>query len=313
MTAVGPQAAVVDRVAAGEVVVIDGGTGTEIQRRGGAMHPDTWCADANLEAPDLVREVHRAYIDAGAELIIANTFATSPLLFSAVGRESEIADIDLAAVRLAHEAAADAVAVAGSISTMRPVHTGDDRSDLTRAWSESETRELYRRKAGSLAEAGVDVLLMEMMRDTDVSVWATEAAIETGLPVWIGLSVRPGPDGGLVGWGRPDHAIDDVVPALVATRPDLIAVMHTSVDDTGAALDAVRARYDGPIGVYPESGRFAMPDWLFVDTIGVDELVEATRGWIAQGASVVGGCCGITPDHIAGLSAAFRPAWRPPP
>ena len=82
---------VMERVAAGELVVIDGGTGTEIQRRGGAMDDATWCAEANLQRPDLVREVHRAYLEAGAELIIANTFATSPLLFATLGRDDEVA------------------------------------------------------------------------------------------------------------------------------------------------------------------------------------------------------------------------------
>ena len=306
---------VVARVAAGELVVIDGGTGTEIQRRGGAMDDATWCAEANLERPDLVREVHLAYLEAGAELVIANTFATSPLLFATIGRDDEVATIDRAAVRLAREAAdgtagaggtAGTAAVAGSISTMQPVFAGDDRTDRSRRWTAAEVRERYRRKAGTLAEAGVDLLVMEMMRDTDVSVWATEAAMETGLPVWVGCSFEPGPDGGLVGWGRPECAMDDVVAALAATGPDLMAVMHTAVGDTGPALAAVRSRYAGPLGAYPESGRFAMPDWVFVDVIGVDELLAATRTWIAQGATVVGGCCGVSPEHIAGLAAGLR-------
>jgi S-methylmethionine-dependent homocysteine/selenocysteine methylase len=299
---------VLERVAAGELVVIDGGTGTEIQRRGGEMDDATWCAQANLDRPDLVRDVHRAYLEAGAELIIANTFATSPLLFATIGREDEVATIDRAAVRLAREAVEDAGtgAVAGSISTMQPVVRGDDRTDRSRTWTEAEVRERYRRKAGTLAEAGVDVLVMEMMRDTGSSVWATEAAMETGLPVWVGLSFEPGPDGGLVGWGRPECPMDDVVAALVATGPDLVAVMHSSVDDTGPALAAVRSRYGGPLGAYPESGRFAMPDWVFVDVIGIDELVEISRTWVAQGVNVVGGCCGISPEHIAGLAAGLR-------
>ena len=298
---------VLERVAAGELVVIDGGTGTEIQRRGGAMDDATWCAEANLQRPDLVREVHRAYLEAGAELIIANTFATSPLLFATLGRDDEVATIDRAAVRLAREVAAGGgAAVAGSISTMQPVVAGDDRTDRSHTWTEDEVRERYRRKAGTLAEAGVDVLVMEMMRDTGPSVWATEAAMETGLPVWVGLSFEPGPDGGLVGWGRPESAMDDVIAALTATGPDLVAVMHTSIDDTGPALAAVRSRYGGPLGAYPESGRFAMPDWVFVDVIGVDELVDVTRAWIAQGVTVVGGCCGVSPEHIAGLAAGLR-------
>ena len=297
------------RVAAGELVVIDGGTGTEIQRRGGAMDDATWCAEANLQRPDLVREVHRAYLDAGAEVIIANTFATSPLLFATIGRDEDVATIDRAAVRLAREAveaAGGTAAVAGSVSTMQPVLAGDDRTDPSRTWTEAEVRERYRRKAGTLAEAGVDLLVMEMMRDAGASVWATEAAMETGLPVWVGLSFEPGPDGGLVGWGRPECPMDDVVAALVATGPDLVAVMHTSVDDTGPALAAVRSHYSGPFGAYPESGRFAMPDWVFVDVLGVDELVEIARSWVAQGVTVVGGCCGISPEHIAGLASALR-------
>ena len=300
---------VLERVAAGELVVIDGGTGTEIQRRGGAMDDATWCAEANLQQPDLVRGVHRAYLEAGAELVIANTFATSPLLFATLGRDDEVATIDRAAVRLAREAVdatGGTAAVAGSISTMQPVLAGDDRTDRSRTWTEAEVRERYRRKTGTLAEAGVDVLVMEMMRDTGPSVWATEAAMETGLPVWVGLSFEPGPDGGLVGWGRPESAVDDVIAALTATGPDLVAVMHTSVDDTGPALAAVRSRYGGPLGAYPESGRFAMPDWVFVDVIGVDELVDVTRTWVAQGVTVVGGCCGVSPEHIAGLAAGLR-------
>ena len=76
------------------LTVIDGGTGTEIQRRGVLMDDRTWCADANLTAPDVVRDVHRAYVDAGAQLLIANTFASSPFLFSHLDRLDELAEID---------------------------------------------------------------------------------------------------------------------------------------------------------------------------------------------------------------------------
>ena len=86
------------KLKSGEVIVLDGGTGTDIQRRGGAMSGETWCADANLTHPDIVREVHEDYIRAGAELITANTFATSALLFNALGRDADLLNIDQAAV-----------------------------------------------------------------------------------------------------------------------------------------------------------------------------------------------------------------------
>jgi homocysteine S-methyltransferase len=292
------------RVDAGDVVVIDGGTGTEIQRRGVAMHGETWCAQANIDEPDVVRDVHEQYIAAGAELIIANTYATSPLLFDHLGRGDDVERIDRLAVELARQASAGRVPVGGSISVMRPVVAGGDRNEVFRNWTEERACDLYRRKAETMAASGVDVLVMEMMRDTDYSVWATEAAIATGFPVWVGIAVEHGPDGELVGASRPDCSLDAIVDALAPLGPDLIAIMHSSPHDTGPALDVVRTRTDARLGAYPESGYFEMPNWRFVE-IDVDDLVTRTRGWIDQGARVVGGCCGITPDHIAGLVAAF--------
>jgi homocysteine S-methyltransferase len=288
------------------ITVIDGGTGTEIQRRGVPMDDRTWCAEANLVAPDVVRDVHRAYVEAGAQLLIANTFASSPFLFSHLDRLGELAAIDRRAVQLAREAADGLVPVAGSFSTMRPGPAGSDRTDLSRQWPEQEARALCRAKAEALSDAGVDLIVMEMMRDTDYSVWATEAAMETGLPIWVGLTLERDEHGDLVGWSRPDCGIAEVVDALAATGPQLMAVMHTELNDTTEAIDVVRSRFPGPLGAYPESGYFARPDWVFVD-VSVADLVTAARGWIDQGVTVVGGCCGITPDHIAGLAAGVGP------
>jgi homocysteine S-methyltransferase len=288
------------------LTVIDGGTGTEIQRRGVPMDDRTWCADANLTAPDVVRDVHRAYVDAGAQLLIANTFASSPFLFSHLDRLDELAEIDRRAVQLAREAANGRVPVAGSFSTMRPGPAGSDRTDLSREWPESEARALCGAKAQALVDAGVDLIVMEMMRDADYSVWATEAAMETGLPIWVGLAVERDQQGDLVGWSRPDCGIAEIVDALASTGPQLMAVMHTELHDTTAAIDVVRSRFSGPLGAYPESGYFARPNWVFVD-VSVADLVTAARGWIARGVTVVGGCCGTTPDHIAGLAAELGP------
>jgi homocysteine S-methyltransferase len=293
------------RIDAGDVVVIDGGTGTEIQRRGVPMDGETWCAEVNVGAPETVREVHASYVDAGAELIIANTYATSPLLFDHLGRGDDVERIDGIAIGLAQQAADGRVLVGGSISVMRPVVAGGDRTEVLGDWTEERVRALYRRKAVAMAASGVDVLVMEMMRDADYSVWATEEAIATGLPVWVGIAVERASSGELVGTSRPDCQLEVIVDALAPLGPDLVAIMHSSPDDTGPALDVVRRRTDARLGIYPESGFFEMPDWRFVDIIGVDDLVARTRGWVDQGARVVGGCCGITPDHIAALATAF--------
>ncbi len=295
------------KLARGDVIILDGGTGTDIQRRGATMSGDTWCADANLSHRDIVREVHKTYVDCGADIITANTFATSPLLFSHIGREADVNGIDAVAVKLAQEAAAGTgVCVAGSMSTMRPMQSGSDRNNLAHEWPEAEARRLFRMKANGLKVAGVDLIMMEMMRDTDYARWASEAALETGLPVWIGTSAERAEDGGLQGWGRADCRFEDIVAGLAALKPDVMSIMHTSPNDTGEAIGVLRKHWSGPIATYPECGYFKSPDWEFVDVIAPADLVSASRDWQQQGASIFGGCCGIGPEHIATLNRELR-------
>lgn len=293
------------KLAQGQTIILDGGTGTDIQARGVPMAGETWCAEANLSHPDIVRSVHEDYIEAGAEIITANTYPTSPLLFNALGRDEDMVRIDKEAVRIAREAAQGRVPVAGSFSVMRPMEQGVDRVKAYREWPEKEARALMKRKAESMADAGCDLIMMEMMRDYDYSLWATEAAVATGLPVWIGISTEPGDDGTLTGFARPDQPLDKVVAALAQTGGDVISIMHTLPNHTGDALKIVRQSWQGPLGAYPESGFFKMPDWQFVDIIEPDALVTYARQWHATGASIFGGCCGTNPRHIKALAHAF--------
>ena len=189
---------------------------------------------------------------------------------------------------------------------MRPVQTGSDRTNLSREWPEAEARRLFRRKADGLKAAGVDLIMMEMMRDGDYAVWASEAAMETGLPVWIGISAERRDDGVLTGFGRPDQLLEDFAPRLAALNPAVITIMHTSPNDTGEALEIVRQSWNGPLGAYPESGYFKMPDWQFINVISPDDLVARSKEWRGAGATIFGGCCGIGPDHIRALSGALR-------
>jgi homocysteine S-methyltransferase len=296
------------KLASGDIIIIDGGTGTDIQSRGVPMANETWCAEANLTHPAVVRCVHEDYIEAGAEIVTANTYATSPLLFNALGRDEDMVRIDREAVKIAREAAKGRVAVAGSFSVMRPMEPGADRVKKYREWKEKDARDLMRRKAQSMAEAGVDLIMMEMMRDADYSLWATEAAVATGLPVWVGISTEPDESRKLTGFARPDWALADIVTALAATGADVMTIMHTLPNHVGDALGIVREAWTGPLGAYPESGFFKMPDWQFVDIIEPAALADYARAWRKTGASIFGGCCGTNPQHIKALSTAFRRA-----
>jgi homocysteine S-methyltransferase len=264
------------------------------------MSGDTWCAEVNLTHPEIVRAVHEDYMAHGADIITANTFASSALSFNHYGRDDDLLKIDQAAVAIAKQAAKGThVAVAGSVSTMRPVAPGTDRTLKEREWPETQARELFKRKVGNLVAAGVDLLMMEMMRDVDYSVYATETAIASGLPVWVGISVERGADGKLVGFGREDQLLE-------ATKPAVMTIMHTSSNDTDEALAILAKYWKGPTGVYPECGYFKSPDWQFVDVITPQDLVAKSRDWQKQGANIFGGCCGIGPDHISALAAEYR-------
>jgi S-methylmethionine-dependent homocysteine/selenocysteine methylase len=307
--------AIVGKLSRGNLVILDGGTGTDIQRRGVPMHGETWCAEANLTHPGVVQAVHEDYIRAGADVITINTYPTSPLLFDALGRTSDVARIDRAAIEIAKRArdaasAGRSVAIAGSMSVMQPAVAGSDRTASgTRAWSEREVRALYRAKAETMKAAGVDLIMMEMMRDHSYSVWASEAAMETGLPVWIGIALETKATGRLTGYGRPEEPGEVVIEALAALKPAALNIMHTAIGDVDLALPLVQARTQGPVGVYPELGYFKMPDWQFAELTPA-EFVGHCKRWRTAGVNMLGGCCGIGPAHIEALSKseAARPA-----
>ena len=292
-------------LARGEVIILDGGTGTDIQRRGAPMSGETWCADANLTHGEIVKEVHLDYMAQGADIVTANTYATSPLTFSHIGRIDDVNKIDAVAIAIARQSVEGTdVCVAGSMSTMRPMQLGTDRNDLAIEWPEDEARALFSLKAKGLKDGGVDLIMMEMMRDADYAVMACQAALATGLPVWIGIAVEKREDGQLTGFGRSDQLLSEIAPALAALKPDVISIMHSSPEDTGPAIEILKKSWSGPIGTYPESGYFKSPDWVFTE-ITPAELVTAAKGWQQQGVTIFGGCCGIGPAHIAALKEEF--------
>ena len=294
-----------DKVANRDILIIDGAMGTELERRGVPMHAETWAGAALIEHPGKVRQAHLDYIKAGAELIITNTFGASPHMLNAMGHGADAEEIIRGAVRLAQEAREESgrdVAIAGSISTMS---AGSDTADPGDRHTVAEIRDSMFRMADALAEGGCDMIALEMMQDLTRAPIAMEAAKQTGLPVWLGLTCiwNDGRDT-LVAFDFHDTTFQSILDRLLPMGPDVVSVMHTDVDATTVALEMVKKGFDGPLGAYPESGYFEMPHWNFVDVISPDELVTRAKGWIGQGVSILGGCCGLGPEHIAALDRA---------
>ena len=298
-----PMRTIEGRLAAGEVLLLDGGTGTELERRGAPMHEEVWCGEATLSNGDLLRDVHEDYVRAGASVIIANTYASNRLMLEPAGLGGEFEAINRRAVELALEArdraaGGDAVAVAGSMSHMLPA-----RHDPARAPSASRAVECFTEMAETLAAAGVDLIVMEMMSNPTLARPAVAAALATGLPVWVGYSALRGERGEPVPFLRPDLGFADLVGAVHSPEVPVQGVMHTNVDLTGPALAALRDRFDGPLLAYPDSGYFEMPHWRFVDIVSPEKLASVAREWIDEdGVRLVGGCCGLGVEHVEALA-----------
>lgn len=295
-----------EKLARDQAVLLDGATGTELERRGVPMVEGAWCGLANFTHPEAVRQVHEDYVRLGCDVIIANTFASSRHMLEPAGYGDRAAEGYRIAMRLAREAVERAgggrpVAVAGSLSTARPVAPGTDRAvDPPRLTPEREAANV-REGAQALAEAGADLIVLEMISDVERGERALEAALATGLPVWIGLSARRDERGELVGYGRPHLPFADLVRHYAGRPVRALGVMHTSLPDTDAALPSIRRHWSGPVLVYPEQGWFEALHWRFVE-LAPEAFADAAMRWIDEGARIVGGCCGIHPEHIAALA-----------
>lgn len=285
------------------IVLIDGATGTELQRRGVPMDKVAWSGAAVLTHPDTVRETHEDYIRAGARVIITNTFGSTRQMLEPAGYGDQVEVVHRDAVRLAIEARNNVdepgVAIAGSISTEPP---GFDRDAF---FTPEKELAAYREAAGLLTESGVDLIALEMINETAHAARAMQAASETGLPVWLGVGCKKSDDGRIVSFDHPDLAFETLLDELIPGGPDVINIMHSEIGAIPEAIDRLRQRWTGPIGVYPESGYFTTPHWNFVDVIPPADLVTEALGWVAAGVRLLGGCCGTSPDHIAALHAAM--------
>ena len=301
-------------LALGRVFILDGAMGTELERRGVPMHTKAWSAASLITHPDLVRQIHREYIEEGADVIVTNTFAASRNILDEAGLGDRVYEVNALAVELAKEArnqvAKDDVLIAGSMSAMGG-----------RTPTKYQAIANYQEQAFVLAEAGVDLIILETMRDLEHTGYALNAASSTGLPIWVGFQCKTGDDsdtvllrgfrpgrGGVA--GDPDISLEQGLQFLPDKGVDLVAIMHTTPEDTTSALKTVVRNWSGPVGAYPHSGEFTMPNWDFQNILSCEDLLNIVREWVSMGVQVVGGCCGIGPEHIRTLKQAL-PLYAP--
>lgn len=285
------------KLARGETVLIDGGTGTEIERLGGAALNGLWSGAMALDHSDLIADVHRSYIHAGAEVIIANTYASSRHLLEGAGFGDKFELLNRRGVEVAikarHDAGAADVVIAGSMST---TEMGGERVSLATA------RTNYRDQAAILADAGAEMIILEMMRDIDETAAMLDGVEATGLPIWLGFSTPAGHPELLK---RETNSLADGVRSLEGRPIDVLSIMHSEVPDIDMSLDIVFEHWTGPVGVYAHVGDFVDFAWIPDDSFTPAIHTSHNQRWIERGVQVIGGCCGIGPDHIKHLRQAL--------
>ena len=299
----------IERARVGERILIDGGTGSECMRRGAPRLPNGWSGGAALSDPEIVRQIHVDYINCGADLIVSNTFATGRNVLEDAGVAPDFEACNRRSVELAIEArdaagaAGDHVVVAGGISNWS--FSGDHPSLETLYDNTVEQVTIMR-------DAGIELVSLEMMVDIPRLTVTLDAVSTVGLPVWVGFTIGPEEghdvselgdqielrDGGLL--------TDGVEVAKGYDSVDALCLMHSDVRLTERGVAAIREHWDGPLGAYAHAMVTAGGVLLHDTSITADEYAAYEPAWHAAGATMVGGCCGIGPDHLRVLAETMK-------
>lgn len=280
-----------EALASGRVLLMDGAMATELHRAGLATGgcPELW----NLTAPEQVRSVHRRYVAAGAQCLTTNTFQANPDALARHGLQDQQAEILRAAVALARDASDGRQFLLGSIGPMRL--QGEELECVARAL------------------AGVDALLLETWSDPEILGTVGRLVDISGLPILMSFtfSGSPGSD------PQPALHPSGVGPEQVARRAHQSGVAALGVncgrdvgmDEVIAIVRAYRRGTDLPLFARPNAGTPAQADGQWVYPRRPADMADRLNDLLAAGVSMVGGCCGTAPAHIA----AFRPivdAWN---
>lgn len=286
-------------------ILLDGGMGRELRRRGVPILETIWSANALLVAPDAVREVHRDYIDAGAEVITINTYGVIRGDLAKEGIEDRFRALNVQAAELARQARDESgkpVLIAGSLPPLR----GSYRPDLVGRFDEIEP--LYREQAECLAPY-VDLFICETMSSAREALAAATAACSTGRPVWVSWTLHEDNSGRL----RSEEGIDEAAAAIASLPVQAHLANCCSPESIEAAMPAL-ARLGKPAGAYANAFRPVPKSWKLDgstdgdgllplrDDLDPDHYAGHAAHWLDSGARLIGGCCGTGPEHIARLA-----------
>lgn len=294
------------------MVILDGGMGRELQRCGAPFRQPEWSALALSEAPEVVVAVHAAFIEAGAQVITSNSYAVVPFH---IGEERfaseglELASIAGQLARKAADASARPVKVAGSL----PPLFGSYRPDLFQPERVTEVLTPLLQGLG----AHVDLWLAETQSSL-AEVQAIHAHLPSdGKPFWVSFTLQDEETDGVPRL-RSGEPVADAIEAVAGMGVAAVLFNCSQPEVIGAAVDVARAiteRLDADIAIGVYANAFPPQPKEATANDGLDELredldplgyLEWAKDWQHRGASMIGGCCGIGPQHIAELKRSLK-------
>jgi len=309
------------QLAQGKLLILDGATGTELTRRGVDTTLPLWSAGALIRASDTLRAIHGDYVRAGADIITTNTFRAHRRSLAKGGLGHRARELTHLAVQLVRDAIQQTdqqtnqlihqpIFIAGSIAPL------EDCYSPQLVPPDDELTEEHAEMARHLAEAGVDVMLVETMNTIREARVAAKAARSTGLPVIVSFVLEGATGVGVAPRGAArllsGELLVDAVRAIEPLYSAAITINCLPVAHIADRLHELRAATDRPIGAYGNVGRVDdHAGWTLTHAVTPEEYAAAAQTWRDRGATIIGGCCGTTPDHIAALTAALQPQGVP--
>ena len=299
-----------------EITVLDGGMGKELRRIGAPFRQPEWSSLALMEAPDMVLRAHRNFVDAGAQVLITNNYAVVPYHHSDEFVAERLTELTALAGRLARQAADSVpreIRVAGSLPPLFGSYE-PERFDPQRA------APLYAAIVSAL-DPYVDLWIGETLSHTSEMLVTTTAVAEhgSGQPIWMSFSLPDEWIADRVAIRSGETPRDIVRVAATTTRPIDALLFNCSLpEQMGPALrelrDAVGAsaltlRIGGYANAFPttRSGTYQANQVIFErrEELTAQRYADEVAAWIGDGATIVGGCCDMYPEHIAALVERF--------
>ena len=287
----------------GETILLDGATGSELENRGIKMD-NSWCATASLEF-DILKQIHKDYINAGAKIITTNTYASNRMILEVAGVEDKFEEINLTAINAAiqarEECGRDDVLVAGSLSHQIPYEDAFRSQEEKDKYIKKLTPEYFRKSfdelAFFLADNGCDFILLELMYRPDRIDIIFDSASKVGLPVWAGFSSR-NKDGLIALTTDYEYSFKKMISNVKHHKLDAVGIMHCDIGVIEESIKELREIYDLPIMAYPEVAVFDFPRYDMSNVIQPNDYLVEAKKWKDAGAQIIGGCCGTTVEHI---------------